>query len=134
MGKEPGLIVALWNVLRTTRRFLFSRDDIHVLAAKGKTAELEALLDENPQLVNLVDKMDYGTPLHWAAVYGQLESCQILLARDADVDVPDDCGGTALFWAISGGEAEVVRLLLAHGASLAHRNSDGRTPLEHALH
>jgi ankyrin repeat protein len=134
MAKQPGLFRSLWYVGRTARRFMFSKGDIHALAAKGKVQEVEALLDEKPKLVNLVDKMDYGTPLHWAAVYGQEEACRLLLDRGADVHAVDDCDDTPLFWAIAGGERKIVRLLLDNGASLKHTNSQGQTPLQHAAY
>src|SRR5207249_10340548 len=126
MAKEPGFFGTVWNVVRTARRFMFSKGDVHVLAAKGRVEELEALLEEKPKLVKLVDQMDYGTPLHWAAVYGQVEACQVLLDRGADVTAVDDCDATPLFWAISTGEIDAVRLLLEHGSSLEQKNSDGR--------
>src|SRR5438034_11788891 len=104
-----------WNVLRTAKRWIFSsKRDIHVQAAKD---DVVALLDDDPKLVTLVDPMDFGTPLHWAAIYGQVSSCKTLITRGADLEAMDDCGHTPLWWAISSGEFEVVRLLLARGAN-----------------
>jgi ankyrin repeat protein len=134
MAKQPGLFRTLWYIVLSTRRFMFSKGDIHALAAKGKVQEVEALLNERPKLVNLVDKMDYGTPLHWAAVYGQEEACRLLLDRGADVNAVDDCDDTPLFWSIASGERKIVRLLLDNGASLELTNSEGRTPLQHAVY
>src|SRR5258708_21751310 len=108
---------AILNTFRTMRRFASpSQDDIHVHAAKGNLDKLLELLDEDPKLVNLVDPMDFGTPLHWAAMYGQLESCKLLLSRGADLSLVDDCKYTPLWWALRGGEVEAIQLLLKHGA------------------
>jgi ankyrin repeat protein len=122
-----------WNVLRTAKRFIFmSKQDIHVQAAKGNVDNVVTLLDEDPKLVNLVDKMDYGTPLHWAAIYGQVSTCKVLIAGGANLEAVDDCGQTPLWWAIRTGEYEVVRFLLARGADPNMKDQEGRTALQHA--
>jgi ankyrin repeat protein len=121
------------NVFRTSRRFFFtSEKDIHVYAAKGNVEKILELLEDDPTLVNLVDKMDFGTPLHWAAVYGQAECCKVLISNGADLELVDDEGKTPLWWAINGGELEVCRLLLARGANANVKNSKGQTPLVYA--
>src|SRR5579864_1788718 len=79
--EEPAMLTTAWNLLRTMKRWIFSsKKDIHVQAAKGNVENVAALLDDDPELVNLVDKMDYGTPLHWAAIYGQVPSCKMLIS------------------------------------------------------
>lgn len=120
------------NLFRLQRRWFFTKGDIHVEAAKGHTDNLIELLEKNPDRVNLFDKMDSGTPLHWAAIYGQSGACKIPLAHGADLQAVDDEGATPLHWAISGGELEIVRLLVKRGANLGMRDHDGHTPLEHA--
>jgi ankyrin repeat protein len=133
MSKKPGWIGTTLNLLRTMRRWIFSRDDIHVEAAKGNLENLQCLLTKNPELVNLIDKMDYGTPLHWAAIYGQAESCKLLLERGADLKLVDDLGYSPLRWAIDGGEPGIVELLIAHGADVNQKDQEGLTPLDVAL-
>jgi ankyrin repeat protein len=127
------MLTTAWNLLRTMKRWIFSsKKDIHVQAAKGNVENVAALLDDDPELVNLVDKMDYGTPLHWAAIYGQVPSCKMLISRGANLDAVDDIGQPPLWWAISGGEFEVVRLLLARGANANMKDQEGHTALQHA--
>jgi ankyrin repeat protein len=133
MSKRPGLIGTALNLFRTMKRWMFSKDDIHVEAAKGNLENLQTLLSHNPESVNLIDKMDYGTPLHWAAVYGQAESCKVLLEHGADVKLVDELGHSALFWAIDGGEPAIVELLIAHGADVNLKDQEGLTPLDVAL-
>lgn len=123
----------MFNVFRTSRRFIFpSKKDIHVHSAKGNVENILELLDDDPRMVNLVDQMDFGTPLHWAAIYGQVPSCKTLISKGADLEAGDDEGHTPLWWAISGGELEVVRLLLAGGANVNAKDPKGQTPLDHA--
>jgi ankyrin repeat protein len=112
---------------------MFSKDDIHVEAAKGNLENLQILLTRNPELVNLIDKMDFGTPLHWAAVYGQEDSCKLLLDHGADIKLVDELGHSALVWAIDGGEPGVVQLLIAHGADVNQHDQEGLTPLDVAV-
>jgi 26S proteasome non-ATPase regulatory subunit 10 len=133
MSKGPGFFGTTLNVLRTARRWIFSKGDIHVEAAKGNLASVEALLTQNPKLVSLVDKMDYGTPLHWAAMYGQQEVCELLIEYGADVNSVDDLGLSPLRWAVDGSEAGVVRLLLDRGADVNLKDAEGITPLRRAL-
>jgi ankyrin repeat protein len=133
MSKQPGWIGTTLNLFRTMRRWLFSKDDIHVEAAKGNLENLQSLLTKNPELVNLIDKMDYGTPLHWAALYGQAESCKLLLEQGADLKLVDDLGYSPLRWAVDGGEPGIVELLIAHGADVNQKDQKGLTPLDVAL-
>jgi ankyrin repeat protein len=124
----------IFNTFRTMRRFASpSKDDIHVHAAKGNVDHLIALLDRKPKMVNRVDQMDFGTPLHWAAIYGQVESCKVLISRGADLGLVDDCEQTPLWWAIKGGELQVIRFLLKSGADANVKDSKGNTPLQYAV-
>jgi ankyrin repeat protein len=124
---------ALAKTVRLTWRFIASRpDDIHLLALKGNSEAINSLLDSRPDLVNLVDKMDSGTPLHWAAIYGQRDACKTLLARGANVNALDDHEKSPIFWAVTGKEVEVAKLLIKAGADLRLKNEDGETPLDYA--
>jgi len=125
---------ALAKTVRLTWRYFASRpDDIHLLALKGNSDAINSLLDSRPDLVNLVDKMDSGTPLHWAAIYGQMDACKTLLKRGALVNALDEHGNTPIFWAVTGNEAAIAKLLIKAGADLRLKNEDGETPLEQAI-
>jgi ankyrin repeat protein len=130
LSTDLTMLKTLWNVCRTAWRFsVSSKMDIHVQAAKGNVANINSLLEAEPGLVNLVERMDYGTPLHWASVYGQVESCKELIEHGADIDSMDDCGWTPLCWAIQGKETEVVKLLLSPGAGPNVKDKNGESPL-----
>jgi len=66
------------------------------------------------------------SPLMLAAIKGQLELCQQLIARDADVNKP---GWTPLHYAASGGKSAVIQLLLDHYAYIDAESPNGSTPL-----
>ena len=69
-----------------------------------------------------------------AALEGNVEVVQTLLAHGANVNVTHSYGWTALFYAAQGGNVEVVQTLLAHGANVNVTDSDGWTALFNAAH
>lgn len=70
---------------------------------------LSFLLDHGAE-VNTVD-LEGGTPLMWAAEYGQFGVVQALLAHGADPALRDKRGQTALDWAAQMGQDDTVALL-----------------------
>ena len=83
------------------------------LALRSESTQVFALLMEHPGLkVDAVNAAD-ETPLMMAALRGQVDSAQRLLARGAAVNRP---GWAPLHYAASGPEPKVVALLLERGA------------------
>ena len=68
------------------------------------------------------------TPLHVAAVSGDVRVGKILLDAGADPNVHGEYGNTPLHEAVGQKQHEFVKLLLARGASKELRNEDGQTP------
>ncbi|WP_146117661.1 MULTISPECIES: ankyrin repeat domain-containing protein [Pirellulaceae] len=69
------------------------------------------------------DKSSRGvSPLHAAALQGNVEMCQLLLDHGADIH-QSELGGTPLLAALLSGNPQLVELLLEHGASFKLRNS-----------
>ena len=60
---------------------------------------------------------------------GCMKVIKLLLARGANVDVPDSSGYTALLLASAGGKIEVFKLLLTSGADIEQPDNYGNTPL-----
>jgi ankyrin repeat protein len=107
---------------------------IHVAAAAGDVARVQALLDTEPQLVHLSDRAG-GTPLHRAVASSAREVIKLLLDRGADLHALHGAGpgserGYAAvdlqpidlalwdgpFWGVRG-DIETTRLLLERGAT-----------------
>ncbi|XP_070389581.1 inversin-like isoform X16 [Dermacentor albipictus] len=66
--------------------------------------------------VNALDDL-FRTPLHWAAILGRLEVCELLLERSADGSLTDRAGATPLHYACSSSSERaglLVALLLSH--------------------
>lgn len=79
--------------------------------------------------VNKVNKND-RTPLHLAAKYGRKDMVEMLLNKEAKVDVVDNRGRTPLHLAAQHNEKkEIVEMLLNKGAKIDVVDSRGRTPL-----
>jgi uncharacterized protein len=71
-----------------------------------------------------------ATALHWAAVAGSTESCEMLLARAvALLNARDDFDRTALMEASQHGHLHTAQLLLEQGADISVTDSDGQSAL-----
>jgi uncharacterized protein len=97
--------------------------DVFEAAALGKAERLRDLLDADPALVNAWSP-DGGQPLHFAAFFGHLEACRLLLERGAEVGThARGFNAVAPIHSAAASEVkpnetctEIVALLLAHGA------------------
>ena len=73
------------------------------------------------------------TPLHIAAIRGDVQAADLLLDARADIDAQGETGYTALHYAVSQCHPDVVRLLLERGADKKVRffpNNSGETAEE----
>lgn len=69
------------------------------------------------------------TPLHWAAMHGQVDIAFNLILKGANIHATDFHGETPLHWAARFGQIEIVNLLIGNGANIDFRNTSGETPL-----
>ena len=105
---------------------------------------IQALIKDSPDLVNAKnvhlgvygDNPRYGTPLHKAAMDGQLVVARFLIDNGADVESRDAYGRTPLHQAALKGHKSMAELLLSKGADpnaainpSANSGSGGFTPL-----
>lgn len=104
--------------------------EVHELARKGKVKELSALLEKTPELLNLGDESG-ATPLHWAAIEGQLVVVEFLISQGADVNATKNGGSTPLHWAKN---AETAEVLIQYGADINALNQYKGTPLHWGVH
>ena len=100
----------------------------------GPPAHLEIvqwLLSRGANLT-VPDKQYGWTPLHAAALSGQVEISRLLLQYKADDNAQDLRGKTPLHLASERERVNVARLLLEHGADVDARDDDRHTPLHYA--
>jgi len=96
------------------------------LALRGKSPKVAAALLAQPETRVDVANTAGETPLMMAALRGQLDWCQRLLERGAQVRRE---GWTPLHYAASGPETPVLELLLDRGAPIDAPSPNRTTPL-----
>jgi ankyrin repeat protein len=108
---------------------------IHDAARKGDVKKIKALLQSDPKLVSSVDSRG-DTPLHLAALHGEVACAQALLDAGADINAKNhDAPYTpAEYGAVFSGSNHVdpVILLDAKGFD-TQNNQNGYTPLHLAM-
>ncbi|MFV2051766.1 ankyrin repeat domain-containing protein [Aliiroseovarius sp. YM-037] len=119
----PPFVHAMHNFQEETAQILSTCPmDIFAAAATGNLEQLITMLDNNPSLANARFstvrtgpqngfERDWATPLWYAAINGNVDVVQLLLARGADPNIGDSEGRTIKDHAIDAGQKEVVELL-----------------------
>ncbi|MFE7355011.1 ankyrin repeat domain-containing protein [Streptomyces sp. NPDC057543] len=81
-------------------------------------------------------RLDRGgrSPLHYAALEGDLQEITHLLEQGVDPNIPDKKGFTALHFAAQQWQVQAAEMLLNGGAEVDPRNKYGNTPLMVATH
>ena len=105
----------------------------------GRLNVVEFLLDKGVDLSR--DQVDGQTPLHCAAIGGQLETIKFLLKKNAPLEVKNMYGGTVLgqtLWsAAHGGDpkvyAEIIKVLIEAGARVPERHVPVNKPIDDLL-
>jgi ankyrin repeat protein len=132
-------LLALYHRERETAEFLVARKeaitplDIFEAAAFGRTARLEAILDEEPALVDAY-AADGFFPLGLAAFYGHDEAVRLLLARGASPNLAarNAMKVAAIHAASAAGSLPIALLLIEAGADVNAVQQAGYTPLHAA--
>src|SRR4051812_43873504 len=112
---------------------------VHEAAAVGDATRLRVLLDGDPSLAHAWSA-DGAQPLHFAAFFGRLDACRLLLDRGADATVhAHGFNGVAPINAAAANDmkpndvcTEIVRLLLDHGADPSAAQGGAATALHAA--
>ena len=98
----------------------------------GDLLLLQSLLTD-AAAANQPDTQFQVRPLSWAAMHGNREAAELLLAAGAEIDGTNADGSTALHGAVFTGRPELVRMLLEHKADPEKRNLAGDPPAAAAL-
>lgn len=75
---------------------------------------------------------DGRSAIHHAAIYGVVETVELLLQRGVDADTPTTDGKTPILLAAVEGHADIVRLLADYGCDVNRVYEDAMTPLSAA--
>ena len=94
--------------------------DILVAAIKqGSTHDAESLIAQFPDAIHNEDMQDGATPLHWAALFGNVYLVEHILCAGGAVNaVIRTSGMLPLHWASTRGHVDVVKVLLQHGCNI----------------
>mmetsp|Transcript_30424 Transcript_30424/g.87218 ORF Transcript_30424/g.87218 Transcript_30424/m.87218 type:complete len:664 (+) Transcript_30424:36-2027(+) len=115
-------------------RSIRSRTVIHILARHQHVAAMIRILQVmNNAHLNALDQ-ELQTPISVAAEHGAPGSVEILLARRADMELPDNCGLTALHLAAANGHSSCIGVLVAARANLEAVGTYRSAPGYRALH
>ncbi len=98
-------------MLIIAERINASRKQIAQAIKAGDLARVRTVVQTNDKLVNLKDTAFGATPLHWAALKGQLEIASYLLEKGADADARNNAGETPLQVAERAKRTELVARL-----------------------
>ncbi|RSL90277.1 hypothetical protein CEP52_014627 [Fusarium oligoseptatum] len=103
---------------------------LRTLGAPGNIANLlvRAIRDGQDEVVKALLCHEYnieelGEPLHYAAIDGRVEMCNLLLDSGADKDYQDSTGNTALGLAAYYDESSAVEVLLLRRADLEQKDT-----------
>lgn len=94
---------------------------------------LAQLLIENKAIIDVTDEQML-TPLHYAAMFGNVEGISFLCQQQAKMECKDEKGQTPLHWAVRNGRVLAVQKLMSLGADPYAKTNSNRTPLMYALH
>jgi ankyrin repeat protein len=127
---QLGLVIAMQEHSLKAARALLARPatEVNALNQAGESALMMAALkgDLDGMQLLLARGAQVNQPgwsaLHYAATGAEPKTVQLLLERGAEVDAASPNGSTPLMMAAQYGSEDSVKLLLAHGADLKRRN------------
>ena len=110
----------------------FDTNSIFDAAFKGVADAVQAKLASQADLLNSKDFLGLS-PLHRAAQSGQKSVVELLLAKNADINVTDQNGSGPLHWAVFLGQSNIVETLISHKADLNLKDAGGNSALHLAV-
>lgn len=118
-------------------RLMKAHPDMNVLDNYSGTPLSVAIEKDHKEIVQIILQQNLtaenlGRALVAAAMVGNMEWVQSLLAKGAALNMSDNTGKTALMLAAERGDLPMVELLVKHKAEVNVRNSSMHTPLSYA--
>ena len=108
----------------------FKRSALHYVAlSQNDHTNVAKFLIKNGATINAIDK-DENTPLHLAAMSGNIGIANILIENGADVNARKDDGYTPLHYAAWASSTDMVNILIDQGAKVDITDQWGQTPLD----
>uniref|UniRef100_A0A4W3GDN1 Serine/threonine-protein phosphatase 6 regulatory ankyrin repeat subunit C-like n=1 Tax=Callorhinchus milii TaxID=7868 RepID=A0A4W3GDN1_CALMI len=119
--------ILLWHKAFVNAKTKLGLTPLHLGAQKGYNRLVKLLVDTHGASIDALS-LSKQTPLHLAAVNGQLNVCSSLLNMKANVNATDIHGQTPLHLATENDHSEVVKLFLKHKPELVtSANVEGST-------
>jgi ankyrin repeat protein len=122
--KRSSIVLSLFFILSTSAK----SQEIFDLLRKGDIPAVKTLIEKSPQLIEARDG-DGNTPLHYAAMGGNVELVNYLIDKGAKLELQNAEMKTSLHLAAINDRKEAVSMLLKMGAALETRDDYGRTAL-----
>ncbi|XP_063369135.1 ankyrin-3 [Cydia amplana] len=91
----------------------------------GYLKQVQAMLEERPDLIEIINSSNGFTPLATAVRKGDINTVKFLLTAGANVNQPSSSGQTPLHLATLGARVALVDLLLDNGADFQARDLNG---------
>ncbi|KAF5284185.1 hypothetical protein FQR65_LT00185 [Abscondita terminalis] len=114
------------NIFKTMSGNVFSPVHCAIIGAKQC---LEALCEHyGTDIINLKDARN-RTPLHIAALHGQIDCAKYLLEKGAEVDCKDANGRTPLIAAAHNGQSQILDLFFSYKSDVTSYDNNGNTAL-----
>jgi len=104
---------------------------IHEAIENGDLDQIKAILSDNPDKVNEKDASN-NTPLHLAALQGNLGIVKMLVDKGADINLGDNENSPPIVNAALRNHPEIVKYMLDHGASATLKDDNQMTPMHFA--
>ncbi len=123
------IIIILFRSVYTLGRMEFSAD-LYNASNSGNIAKVTEILKYASNIVDGRDSSYSGaTALFAASQSGRVDVVKLLLAANANVNLPDNEGKTPLYAASERMHLPVVKLLISANANVNLSTNDGKTPL-----
>ena len=123
--RNNGILEARYLISRGVR---FSGRDLFQTYEVGNSSLARVMLDGHTP----PNGEKYEIPLHWVCANGDSQGFHDLIAKQADINIPDGHGMTPLHFAAQAGNAEFVSILLRLGANKLAADMEGNIPRHYA--